>query len=74
MKQIRSLGSKWRHGENICGVTASRRKNGSVSRIRWGTAPVPDYVLRELLQAAGFQEVTRYIGAFLVEGWFAVKA
>lgn len=36
--------------------------------------PVPDYVLRELLQAAGFQEVTRYFGAFLVEGWFAVKA
>ncbi|MCM3256917.1 hypothetical protein M3664_03875 [Paenibacillus lautus] len=33
-----------------------------------------EYVLRDLLHAAGFQEVTRYFGAFLVEGWFAIKA
>lgn len=39
-----------------------------------GCHPIPEYVLRELLQAAGFRKVTRYFRAFLVEGWFAIKA
>ncbi|WP_155989917.1 hypothetical protein MHI43_11685 [Paenibacillus sp. FSL H8-0457] len=39
-----------------------------------GSHPISEYVLRDLLHEAGFQEVTRYFGAFLVEGWFAIKA
>ncbi|WP_339293024.1 class I SAM-dependent methyltransferase [Paenibacillus sp. FSL W8-0187] len=38
-----------------------------------GSYPVTDYVMRELLEETGFKDVTRYYGAFLIEGWFAVK-
>jgi tRNA (cmo5U34)-methyltransferase len=35
--------------------------------------PVPDTVIQELLADAGFTDVTRYFGAFLIDAWFAVK-
>lgn len=38
-----------------------------------GSYPITDYATRELLEEAGFENVTRYFDAFLIEGWFAVK-
>lgn len=39
-----------------------------------GSDPVPASMVAELLEEAGFTQVTRYFGSYLIDGWFAVKA
>lgn len=36
--------------------------------------PLPAAEMEELLLAAGFTAVSRFFGAYLIDGWLAVKA
>ncbi|MNI55698.1 bifunctional 3-demethylubiquinone-9 3-methyltransferase/ 2-octaprenyl-6-hydroxy phenol methylase [compost metagenome] len=49
---------EWQKFENSIGVESD---------------PIPASVMESLMLEAGFTQITRYYGAFLIDGWFAVK-
>ncbi|AZK47880.1 class I SAM-dependent methyltransferase [Paenibacillus lentus] len=36
--------------------------------------PIPDYEVLELLEKAGFTQVTHYFGSYLIDAWYVVKS